>query len=137
MKGRTCFESIIIITACVIKFQRSRYLRGKNENHLQISSIKNEICDELEKQEWLQHRLQLGIPPSCEAGRIVDHVPILGKWSQKLSQVESFLRIVYRRWKKASLFAWNFFFKIRYSFQTRLQSLSQFSLSHCIILGMF
>jgi hypothetical protein len=43
-----------------------------------------------EKQGRLQHRLQLGIPPSCEAGRTVDQVPILGKWSHRLKSTEKF-----------------------------------------------
>jgi hypothetical protein len=42
------------------------------------------------KQGRLQHRLQLGIPLPCEAGRIVDQVPILGKWSHRLKSTETF-----------------------------------------------
>jgi hypothetical protein len=43
-----------------------------------------------EKQGRLQHRLQLGIPPSCEVARTVDQVPILGKWSHKLKTTAKF-----------------------------------------------
>jgi hypothetical protein len=84
-----------------------------------------------EKQGRLQHSLQLGIPLPCEAGRTVDQVPILGKWSHRLKSTEKFkekdrkvgggnLRFVPQR----------NFFEIRYSFQTQLRSLSQVSLSH-------
>jgi hypothetical protein len=41
-----------------------------------------------EKQGRLQHRLQLGIPLPCEAGRTVDQVPKLGKWSHRLISTE-------------------------------------------------
>jgi len=43
-----------------------------------------------EKQGWLQHRLQLGIPLPYEAGRIVDQMPILGKWSHELKSTKKF-----------------------------------------------
>ena len=41
-----------------------------------------------EKQGRLQHRLQLGIPLPYEAGRTVDQVPKLGKWSHRLISIE-------------------------------------------------
>jgi hypothetical protein len=43
---------------------------------------------EVKKQGRLQHRLQLGIPLPCEAGRTVDQVPKLGKWSHRLKSRE-------------------------------------------------
>jgi len=118
MKGRTCFESSKIIVARVIKLQRSTISRRKKRKPSLDFKHQNENCDRLKKQGQLQHRLQLGMPPSCEARRIVDHVPILGKWSQKLNQVERLPRKEDRRGKKTMFFTLKSFFKIRYSFQT-------------------
>jgi hypothetical protein len=57
----------------------------------------------VKKQGRLQHRLQLGIPLPCEAGRTVDQVPKLGKWSHRLKSIRK-IKEKDRRGKKA--FAW-------------------------------
>jgi hypothetical protein len=67
-----------------------------------------------EKQGRLQHRLQLGIPLPCEAGRTVDQVPKLGKWSHRLISTEKSRKKI----EGEGNFAWNprNFFELRYSF---------------------
>jgi hypothetical protein len=57
--------------------------KGKENNFISQASEYSKLC-EAKKQGRLQHRLQLGIPLPCEAGRTVDQVPKLGKWSHKL-----------------------------------------------------
>jgi hypothetical protein len=84
MKGRACFESRKTSLLTRPGFRGLILSDGKRKPTLDFKhQIEN--CDrpkKTKKTRRLQHRLQLGIPPSCEAGRTVDHVPILGKWSQ-------------------------------------------------------
>jgi hypothetical protein len=111
--------------------QNFRVLRSgkKKESQLrfQVSKIEKKKL-EGKTQGRLQHRLQIGIPLPCEAGRIVDQVPILGKWSHRLKSTEKF-KEKDRRGGESSLCT-SEIFELRYSFQTQLKSLSQLYLSH-------
>jgi hypothetical protein len=90
----TCENGSVLKVGKAFLFRRQdfRVLRSRKEKEsqlrFQVSKIENFL--EGKKQGRLQHRLQLGIPLPCEAGRTVDQVPILGKWSHRLKSTEKF-----------------------------------------------
>ena len=79
-------DKALLIRVTKIFFQSSMTLEGARERKNNFRSQISEYSKlrETKTRGWLQHRLQLGIPIPCEAGRTVDQVPKLGEWSHKL-----------------------------------------------------
>jgi hypothetical protein len=76
-----------MIAITVLRDETSEILGKIKENMktgFRLQALRYEILNRLKRQRRLQHRLQLGIMFSCKTGRTVDHMPILGKWSQWL-----------------------------------------------------